>query len=58
MLNGNWNIAPALGETHSHKINQRIILTQEISNNYRLLIINKSVVSAPVAIRFKVFKHS
>lgn len=49
-------MAPALGDSHTHKINQRLILSQDDTNkDYHIVMVDKSVLCDKIAIRFKVF---
>nr|XP_014090029.2 DNA repair protein RAD51 homolog 3 [Bactrocera oleae] len=47
-----WNICPALGDSHEHKINQRIILSKCNEKNYYVALMEKSNIVPQVAIPF------
>lgn len=49
-----WNICPALGDSHEHKINQRIILSKCNEKNYYVALMEKSNIVPQVAIPFVV----
>ncbi|XP_037952346.1 DNA repair protein RAD51 homolog 3-like [Teleopsis dalmanni] len=49
-----WKISPALGELHSHKINQRILLGNDKNTKFYVALIEKSIVSPRVAIPFQI----
>lgn len=54
-MDNNWIITPALGDSHTHKINQRLILSQdEEDKDYHIVMVDKSVICDKIAIRFKV----
>ncbi|KAM7359625.1 RAD51 DNA repair protein spindle D isoform 2-T4 [Cochliomyia hominivorax] len=54
-IDNNWIVAPALGDTHTHKINQRFILSQDDSNkDLHVIMVDKSVLCEKIAIRFKI----
>uniref|UniRef100_A0A0A1X5V2 DNA repair protein RAD51 homolog 3 n=1 Tax=Zeugodacus cucurbitae TaxID=28588 RepID=A0A0A1X5V2_ZEUCU len=47
-----WKICPALGDSHAHKINQRIILSKCIEEKYYIAIVEKSNCVPQAAIPF------
>uniref|UniRef100_A0A0K8VB09 DNA repair protein RAD51 homolog 3 n=1 Tax=Bactrocera latifrons TaxID=174628 RepID=A0A0K8VB09_BACLA len=52
-ITGNdWNICPALGDSHGHKINQRIILSKCIEENCFVALMEKSNIVPKVALPF------
>ena len=53
-VDNNWFITPALGDSHTHKINQRLILSHDEDKDYNIVMIDKSVICSKIAIRFKV----
>lgn len=53
-MDNNWLVAPALGDSHTHKINQRLILSRDLDHDYHVVMIDKSVECNKIAIRFKV----
>ncbi|XP_065354472.1 DNA repair protein RAD51 homolog 3 [Calliphora vicina] len=53
-IDNNWIVAPALGDSHTHKINQRLILSQEADKEHRVVLIDKSVLCDKIAVRFKI----
>ena len=54
-VDNKWFITPALGDSHTHKINQRLILSQDEDKDYHIVMIDKSVMCSKIAIRFKVY---
>lgn len=49
-----WYVSPALGDTFQHKINQRLILSKELTTGYHVITIAKSSIAPKLSIRFKV----
>ncbi|XP_061398028.1 DNA repair protein RAD51 homolog 3 [Musca vetustissima] len=60
--NTNWFVCTALGDTHTHKINTRLLLSKDSNEmedcaadqNYHIVMIEKSVVCKRMAFRFKI----
>lgn len=50
-----WTITPALGDAHSHKINQRLMLRKEIDTGRRVITIDKSLICGKVSVPFQVY---
>ncbi|XP_067614437.1 DNA repair protein RAD51 homolog 3 [Eurosta solidaginis] len=52
-INGNeWKICPALGDSHAHKINQRIILSKSNEHKCYVALVEKSNIVPHIAIPF------
>ncbi|XP_054747479.1 DNA repair protein RAD51 homolog 3 [Anastrepha obliqua] len=52
-VNGNdWKICPALGDSHAHKINQRIILSKCNEQKHFVALVEKSNIIPQVAVPF------
>uniref|UniRef100_A0A1B0BKK6 DNA repair protein RAD51 homolog 3 n=1 Tax=Glossina palpalis gambiensis TaxID=67801 RepID=A0A1B0BKK6_9MUSC len=49
-----WYITPALGETHSHKINQRLMFRKEFDTGRHVITTDKSLICGKVSIPFKI----
>uniref|UniRef100_A0A1A9UNF6 DNA repair protein RAD51 homolog 3 n=1 Tax=Glossina austeni TaxID=7395 RepID=A0A1A9UNF6_GLOAU len=53
-VDGEWCITPALGETHSHKINQRLMFRKEMDTGCHIVTIDKSLICGKVSVPFKI----
>uniref|UniRef100_A0A1B0A550 DNA repair protein RAD51 homolog 3 n=1 Tax=Glossina pallidipes TaxID=7398 RepID=A0A1B0A550_GLOPL len=49
-----WTITPALGDTHSHKINQRLWFRKEIDTGCHFVTIDKSLICGEVSVPFQI----
>ncbi|XP_011295875.1 DNA repair protein RAD51 homolog 3 [Musca domestica] len=55
--NQNWFVCPALGDTHSHKINTRLLMSKDTNDDhkdYYVVMIDKSVLCNKQAFRFRI----
>ncbi|XP_013119520.2 DNA repair protein RAD51 homolog 3 [Stomoxys calcitrans] len=53
-IGNNWLVCPALGESHAHKINTRLLLSRDPNEDYHIVLIEKSVLCDKLAFRFKI----
>lgn len=49
-----WIVCPALGDSHAHKINTRLLLSRDQNEENHIVMIDKSVLCNKVAFRFMV----
>ncbi|KAI8129896.1 DNA repair protein RAD51 like protein 3 [Lucilia cuprina] len=53
-VDNQWLVAPALGDSHTHKINQRLLLSHDEERGYHVVMVDKSVLCDKISIGFKV----